>query len=129
MFCSGEEIEVAKLLDVRWIKICGSIETINLSPGTLYEIVFVLKKLDNAKNCRFNIDLTIKPQHSKALKRCESLDDKPFQKWFEIQVGEFTMLPEHVGKMEYYSLLQTESTPSKQEMGLVVKCSIIQPKK
>ncbi|THG07331.1 hypothetical protein TEA_012769 [Camellia sinensis var. sinensis] len=40
---SGEDIEVAELLDVCWLEVRGKIDTIDLSPGALYEIVFVLK--------------------------------------------------------------------------------------
>ncbi|GMP49529.1 hypothetical protein CsSME_00016475 [Camellia sinensis var. sinensis] len=40
---SGEDIEVAELLDVCWLEVRGKIDTIDLSPGALYEIVFILK--------------------------------------------------------------------------------------
>ena len=40
---SGEVIEVAELLGVCWLNIEGKIRTIDLSPGTEYEVVFVVK--------------------------------------------------------------------------------------
>ncbi|KAF7129373.1 hypothetical protein RHSIM_Rhsim10G0142900 [Rhododendron simsii] len=50
---------------------------------------------------QFNLDLTIKPQLSKALKRSESLEDKPLNNWFEVLVGEFVLSAQYVGYMEF----------------------------
>ncbi|XP_058186317.1 lectin-like [Rhododendron vialii] len=120
---SGKDIEVAELLKICWLEIGGAIRTINLSPGTLYEIVFILMKRNN--DSQFNLDLTIKPQHSKALKRSESLEDKPLNNWFEVLVGEFMLSAQYVGYMEF-SLGQYDGD---WKHGLVVKCAIIRPKK
>ncbi|XP_058186309.1 protein PHLOEM PROTEIN 2-LIKE A1-like [Rhododendron vialii] len=120
---SGKDIEVAELLKICWLEIGGAIRTINLSPGTLYEIVFILMKRNN--DSQFNLDLTIKPQHSKALKRSESLEDKPLNNWCEVLVGEFVLSAQYVGYMEF-SLGQYDGD---WKHGLVVKCAIIRPKK
>ncbi|KAI8535923.1 hypothetical protein RHMOL_Rhmol10G0213300 [Rhododendron molle] len=119
---SGEDIEVAKLVAVSWLDIKGYIRTINLSPGTLYEIVFEVKKYDQSNS---NFDLVIKPQHSKALTRTESLEGKPLEEWFELVVGEFRMSPDYVGNMEF----GVEQHDGGWKSGLVVKCAIIRPKK
>lgn len=74
---------------------------------------------------QFNLDLTIKPQHSKALKRSESLEDKPMNNWFEVLVGEFVLSAQYVGYMEF-SLGQYDGD---WKHGLVVKCAIIRRKK
>ncbi|XP_058186308.1 lectin-like isoform X2 [Rhododendron vialii] len=121
---SGEDIEVAKLSAVCWIDIKGYIRTINLSPGTLYEIVFEVKKFVGWANSNFSFDLVIKPQHSKALTRTESFERKLLDDWFELRVGEFWMSPEYVGNMEF----GLEQHDGSWKSGLVVKCAIIRPK-
>lgn len=123
---SGEDIEVDELLRVWWLEISGNIQTIDLSPGTLYEIVFIVKKIagytDHVSN--FSLKLTINFQHSKSLSRSESLKGKPLENWFEVQVGEFIMSPQYVGNMEFCLQNFTDL-----KSGLVVKCAIIRPKK
>ncbi|KAE9449769.1 hypothetical protein C3L33_18333, partial [Rhododendron williamsianum] len=121
----GEGIEVAKLVKVSWFNIKGNFRTINLSPGTLYEIVFEVKKFVGQFNSDFNFDLIIKPQHSKALTHTESLEGKPLEKWFELVVGEFRMSPEYVGNMEF----GVKKHDIYWKSGVVVKCAIIRPKK
>lgn len=124
---SGEDIEVAELLEVWWLDVNGKIRTIDLSPGTLYEIVFIVKKMpgyaDNESN--FSLNLIINFQYSKSLSRSESLEGKPLENWFEIQVGEFVMLPQYVGDMVFF--LQQHHGDCKR--GLIVKCAIVRPKK
>ncbi|KAM1138292.1 hypothetical protein ACFX2B_035792 [Malus domestica] len=41
--CSGDPIDVAELLDVCRLEVYGKLDTAYLSPGTLYEVVFVVK--------------------------------------------------------------------------------------
>ncbi|KAF7130087.1 hypothetical protein RHSIM_Rhsim10G0142600 [Rhododendron simsii] len=122
LISSGEDIEVAEVLEVCWLEVGGAIRTINLSPGTLYEIVFVLMKFES--DIKFNLDLTIKPQHSKALMRSESLEERPLEEWFEVLVGEFMFTTQYVGSLEF-SLGQHDW---QWKCGLVVKCAIIRPK-
>lgn len=116
---------MAKLSGVCWIDIKGNIRTINLSPGTLYEIVFEVKKFDGSwMNSDFSFDLVIRPQHSKALTRTESFEGKPLGDWFELRVGEFRMSPEYVGNMEF----GLEQHDGSWKTGLIVKRAIIRPK-
>ncbi len=99
-FCSGEDIEVAELLEVCWLDIQGTIQTIDLSPGTVYEVVFVVKMKDKGK-FNYSVNLTIVLPRSKRLTRHENLNEKPLGKWIEIQVGEFIMSPENVGDLTF----------------------------
>ncbi|XP_058182125.1 protein PHLOEM PROTEIN 2-LIKE A1-like [Rhododendron vialii] len=121
---SGEDIEVAKLLLVYWLDIKGSIQTIDLSPATLYEIVFLVKLIDG--HSMTSLKLVIIPQYSKTLTRSESLQGKPLESWFEILVGEFMMSREYSGNMNF-GLEQQHVGEAKN--GLVVKCAIVRPKK
>lgn len=116
---------MAKLMMVSWLDIKGNFRTINLSPGTLYEIVFEVKKFEGDYPSDFDFDLVINPQHSKALTRTESLEGKPLEEWFELVVGEFRMSPEYVGNMEF----GMERHDWHWKSGLAVKCAIIRPKK
>jgi len=130
---SGEDIEVLKLLKVWWLDIVGSIQTIDLSPRTKYEIVFIVKIMAGHSNFSFTLNIypqytfqsiNTMPQYSKALERSESLQGKPLESWFEILVGEFMMSPQYVGNMAFR--LQNHDGGVKQ--GLVLKCAIIRPK-
>ncbi|KAL7247617.1 hypothetical protein ACSBR2_002516 [Camellia fascicularis] len=120
---SGEEIEVAELLQVCWLDVRGQFNgAIDLSPGIVYEIVFVVRMI---KYQDFSLKLTIILPNSKKLARNESLNEKPLGSWFDIQLGEFKMSPENVGTMEFSLEDHTELW----KCGLIVKCAIIRPKK
>lgn len=115
---------MVELRKICWLEISGSIWTVNLSPGTLYEIVFVvmIKRGSNISN--FSLQLGINPPHSKSITHDVSLRLKPSNQWIEIQVGEFLMSPQMVGHMRFY--LKETSPPWKR--GLLVKCAVIRPK-
>ncbi|XP_030943743.1 uncharacterized protein PHLOEM PROTEIN 2-LIKE A4-like [Quercus lobata] len=123
---SGEDIEVAELSKVCWLNIEGTIQTIYLSPGTVYEVVFVVKMKDegicNMRN--FSVTLTIIFPRSKSLTRSANLKEKPLGNWIEILVGEFTMLPENVGDISF----KLGEYSSDWKKGFVVKCATIRPK-
>ena len=115
---------MAELLRVCWFEITGEIWTVGLSPGTLYEIVFVVKIKDDGNIREFSLKLNIAPPRSKSITRYESLKDKPLKNWIEIQVGEFMMSPQMVGHMSFS--IEELSAPWKS--GLFVKSVIIRPK-
>ncbi|KAF3947923.1 hypothetical protein ACB098_07G034700 [Castanea mollissima] len=122
----SEDIEVAELLGVCWLEIKGEIRTIDLSPGTVYEVVFVVKMLheDRCRKWNYPVTLNLILPHSKKETRYENLAEKPRGKWFEIQVGEFKMTPENVGEISF----QLEEFSSDWKCGLVLKCAVIRPK-
>ncbi|GMY35119.1 protein phloem protein 2-like a1 [Fagus crenata] len=123
----GEDIEVAKLVDVCWLEIQGTFRTIDLSLGTVYEVVFIVKMLKH--NSWFgeennSVTLTIILPRSKSLTRNEKLNKKPCEEWIEIQVGEFIISPENVGDITF----KLDDRSSRWKTGLVLKCAIIRPK-
>ncbi|GMP49544.1 hypothetical protein CsSME_00016489 [Camellia sinensis var. sinensis] len=119
---SGEEIEVAELLQVSWLDVRGQFNgAVDLSPGIVYEIVFVVRMI---KYQDFSLKLAIILPNSKKLTRNESLNEKPLGSWFDIQLGEFKMSPENDGTMEFSLEDHTELWKS----GIIVKCAIIRPK-
>ncbi|KAL4597579.1 hypothetical protein ACB092_11G000600 [Castanea dentata] len=121
---SGEDIQVAELLNVCWLEIRSSFRTITLTPGTQYEIVFVImiKEFNNMSNCE--LLLTIHPPKEKAVSRRQYLKEYPLNKWVEMQVGVFWMKPENVGGLSF----SLEEYSSFWKKGLVVKCVFIRPK-
>lgn len=122
---SGVDIEVVELLAICWLEISGSIWTVNLSPRTLYEIVFVIMiKKEDSNISNFSLQLGINPPHSEPITHHVSLKEKPSDQWIEIQVGEFLMSPQMVGHTKFY--LKETSPPWKR--GLFLKCAVIRPK-
>lgn len=122
---------MVELKAICWLEISGSIWTVNLSPGTLYEIVFVVMikgasiDISNIRHIsEFSLQLGINPPHSKSITHDVSLREKPSDQWIEIQVGEFLMSPQMVGHTRFY--LKENSPPWK--CGLLVKCAVIRPK-
>ncbi|KAF5953447.1 hypothetical protein HYC85_006303 [Camellia sinensis] len=109
---------------LKWLSYCrGQLNgAIDLSPGIVYEIVFVVRMI---KYEDFSLKLTIILPNSKKRTRNESLNEKPLGSWFDIQLGEFKMSPENVGTMEF----SLEDHAELWKSGLIEKCAIIRPKK
>ncbi|KAL7264390.1 hypothetical protein ACSBR1_002359 [Camellia fascicularis] len=97
---SGEEIEMAEPKKVIWLDIRGFFDrTIDLSPGTMYEIVFVMRMIGGDEYythiSNYTVTLVLILPGSKT-QRNERLKGKRIEEWFEILVGEFIMSPENV---------------------------------
>ncbi|GMY38090.1 protein PHLOEM PROTEIN 2-LIKE A1-like isoform X1 [Fagus crenata] len=120
---SGEDIEVAELIKVSLLELKGDVWTIDLSLGTQYEIVFVVKII-GGNISSFSVKLNINCPNFEFEERHESLEGKPLNEWFEIQVGEFIMSPKMVGHLKF----SLHATDQSWKAGLVVKCAIIRPK-
>ncbi|GER41003.1 phloem protein 2-A1 [Striga asiatica] len=122
---SDEGLEVAELLNVCWLELHGKFELHNLSPETIYEIVFVLKLKDPAYGWELpvNVRLTL-PDGSKQEHK-ENLLEKPRGKWFEMTAGEFKSSSEKLGEIEF-SIYEYEGGEWKK--GLLVKGVSIRPK-
>lgn len=124
--CSGEDIEVAELIDVCHLEISGRILTFDLSPGTLYEVVFVIKIKEYNDISNFLLKFTVVPPDVRLVQqRYEKLNEKPLEKWIEIVVGEFLMSPQNVGNVTFRL---EETTTGLWKSGLLVKCAIVRPK-
>ena len=124
--CSGEDIEVAELIQVWRLQISGKIWTVDLSPGTLYEVVLVIKIKEDSNTSNFSLKFTLVPPNVRCVQqRLEKIDKKPLEKWIEIVVGEFEMSPENVGNVTF-RLEGSEMGSYKK--GLLVKCAILRPK-
>lgn len=121
---SGKVIEVAELLGVCWLNIEGKIRTIDLSPVTEYEVVFVVKINNDYQEYyewKNSVTLTIILPSSKPLTHSENLSGKPRGIWIDVKVGEFRMTPENVGEITF----RLGEYSSEWKGGLVLKCAII----
>ncbi|KAM7530249.1 hypothetical protein LguiB_033659 [Lonicera macranthoides] len=122
---SDVRVDVAELLLVFWLDINGKFDTKNLSPGTMYEVVFVVMVTDDSSGWQVPVNLKLILPDGNKQEKTEILDDKPQEEWTEVHVGEFISVPEKGGNIEFY-LYENEILGAKS--GLLVKGAIIRPK-
>ncbi|KAG2688077.1 hypothetical protein I3760_09G077300 [Carya illinoinensis] len=120
-----EVIDVAELLNVCWLEVRGKFHTANLSPGTLYELAFVVKLKDPAYGWEVPVNVRLTLPDGNKQERKENLMKKPRGDWIEIPVGEFVTSPKNTGEIEF-SIYEYEVGDWKR--GLVVKGITIRPK-
>ncbi|BBH01296.1 phloem protein 2-A1 [Prunus dulcis] len=122
---SGVVVDAAELINVCWLEVHGKFETSKLSPGTLYEVVFVvkLKASGYGWDVPVNVRLTL-PDDSIQWHKV-NLMEIPREQWIEISVGEFRASPEKPGDMEF-SMYEYDG--GKWKRGLVIKGVTIRPK-
>lgn len=118
-------IDVAELLNVCWLDINGKFDTSKLSPGTLYEVVFVVMLRIISYGWEFPVNLRLVFPDGTRQEKKENLMEKQREKWIEIHAGEFMVEKERVGFVEF-SLSETKILIWKR--GLVVKGVVIRPK-
>lgn len=116
---------VAELLNVCWLEVHGRFNTTNLTPRTLYEVVFVVMLKDPAYGWAIPINLRLILPNGSRQEHKENMMEKARGKWIEIPAGEFETLPENIGEMEI-SLYEYEGGIWKR--GLLIKGVLIRPK-
>ncbi|KAG2688086.1 hypothetical protein I3760_09G077400 [Carya illinoinensis] len=122
---SDEVIEVAELLDVCWLDVTGKFETASLSPGTLYELAFVVKIMkDLAYGWEAPVDVELTLPNGTKQEHKENMKEKPRGNWIEIPVGEFVTSSENIGEIKF-SIYRHDGLWKR---GLVVKGITIRPK-
>ncbi|KAK4399520.1 protein PHLOEM PROTEIN 2-LIKE A1 [Sesamum angolense] len=122
---SDECLAVAELLNVCWLEVHGRFEIANLSPGTMYEIVFVLKLKDTAYGWEVPVNLRLTLPDGSRQEHKENLKEKPRGQWIEIPAGEFNTSDKKIGEIEF-SLYEYEG--GKWKRGLLIKGASIRPK-
>ncbi|KAH0901685.1 hypothetical protein HID58_041188 [Brassica napus] len=116
---SDARIEVAKLEWVAWLEVFGNFEMENLTPNSLYEVVFVVKLVDPAQG--WEVPVNFKPvlPTGETKERQENMTMLGRNRWVEILAGEFRTSPEYIfGKIEF-SMYEVKGGLWKS--GLVVK--------
>ncbi|KAA8544785.1 hypothetical protein F0562_019511 [Nyssa sinensis] len=118
-------IDVAELLDVCWLEVRGKFQTVKLSQGIMYEVVFVVMLKDPAYGWEVPVILRLTLPDGSTQEHKENLMEKPRGRWIEIPVGEFRTTAEKVGDIGI-SLCGSEGGNWKR--GLVIKGVSIRPK-
>ncbi|XVE90304.1 hypothetical protein DITRI_Ditri20bG0066800 [Diplodiscus trichospermus] len=85
---SNDNIEVAKLINVCWLDVRGKLNMSDLSPATLYEVVYEVKLTKDASGWELPIKLRLSLP-GKVKERQVSLLQKPRGEWMELNVGHF----------------------------------------
>ncbi|CAK7336986.1 unnamed protein product [Dovyalis caffra] len=118
-------VDVAELLNVCWLEIYGRFDTKMLSPGILYEVVFVIKLKDPAYGWAAPVTVSLVLPNGCKQERKEKLQTKLREQWIEIPVGEFITSPENVGEIQ---IGMYEYDGGEWKRGLVIKGITIRPK-
>lgn len=118
-------VDVAELLDVCWLEIYGKFNTKMLSPGILYEVVFVVKLKDPAYGWGVPVNVSLVLPNGYKHEHKEKLQTKPREQWIEVPVCEFITSPENVGEIQ---IGMNEYDAGEWKRGLVIKGISIRPK-
>lgn len=122
---SDESLAAAELINVCWLEVHGSFNTVNLTPRTHYEVFFVVMLKDPAYGWGVPVNVRLILADGTRKERKENMMNRLRGTWIEILAGEFTALPDNTGEMEI-SLYEYEAGIWKK--GLVIKGVIIRAK-
>lgn len=123
---SDMEIEMASLQNVCWLEVHGRFETSHLTPGVMYEVVFMVMMTKQGHGWDKPVNLRLKLPDRIVAQREVCLLEMPKGQWTELKVGEFMVEIRSAGEMEF-SLYEYEGGQWKR--GLVIRGAIIRPKK
>ncbi|VVB07982.1 unnamed protein product [Arabis nemorensis] len=120
-------IEAAVLEAVCWLAIDGKFDTRELTPDTMYEVVYVVKLEDTAYGWTTPVNLKLTLPNSTAIpqERSVSLKENIGKWWVDIPAGEFMTSPENAGEISF-SMYEIKS--GRWKNGLFVKGVAIRPK-
>ncbi|KAJ4976218.1 hypothetical protein NE237_001324 [Protea cynaroides] len=121
-------IEIVFLVKVMWLDVRGEIETSDLTPDVMYEVVFVMSLKDAASGWNIPVNLKLILPDGTKLERQEDFSSKPKKQILETVVGEFKTYQGMQGKIKF-SLWEIKGEKIKLwKTGLVIKGAIIRPK-
>ena len=89
LICSDEKIEVARLRTVCWLDVRGNFKISDLSPGTVYEVVYVVMLTKGASGWELPVKLKLCLPDGKVQERQVSLLQKPRGQLMELSLGHF----------------------------------------
>ncbi|KAK3037083.1 hypothetical protein RJ639_029925 [Escallonia herrerae] len=113
------------MLKVCWPEVHGRFETTNLSPGIVYEVLFVVMLKEPAYGWEVPVNLRLILPDGSTREHKENLMEKETGQWIEILAGKVTAIPDNVGDIQF-SLYEYEGGIWKR--GLLVKGVTIRPK-
>ncbi|CAA7045272.1 unnamed protein product [Microthlaspi erraticum] len=118
-------VEAAVLRNVCWLDVNGTFDTRVLTPGTRYEVVYVVKLEDTASGWETPVNLKLTLPCNRAQERSVRLNVYIGRSWVAIPAGEFITTPQNAGQISF-SMYETASNSWKK--GLIVKGVEIRPK-
>ncbi|CAN6683068.1 unnamed protein product [Malus baccata var. baccata] len=123
---SSVYVDAAELLDVLSLEVKGEFETAYLTPGTVYEVSYIIMMKDPKYGWEDKVEFSVTPpQNLQIIPRNSTLDLRTKGRWWSyVRVAEFTTSPGQSGRM-YFMLRQTVG---KWKKGLVIKGVDITPK-
>ncbi|KAM5559923.1 protein PHLOEM PROTEIN 2-LIKE A1-like [Rosa sericea] len=120
-------IDVAELLKVFWLEVNGKIDSTKLSPGTLYEVVFIVMLKAAAIGWKVPVNVSLTLPDGNEQERKADLNKIPREQWTEIPVGEFRASTGLLGNIEF-SIYDYEYGGEKLKSGLLIKGVAVRPK-
>ncbi|CAL5330979.1 hypothetical protein CsSME_00011959 [Camellia sinensis var. sinensis] len=120
---SDENVEVAKLNAVCWLDVRGKFNMSELSPGIVYEVIYVIKLTNGASGWELPIVLRLSLP-GKLQERQVSLLEKPKGEWLELNVGNFQTQDCENGEVCF----DLYEHGGHWKRGLIIQCAIIRPK-
>ncbi|EOY10380.1 hypothetical protein QUC31_010039 [Theobroma cacao] len=125
---SDENIEVAKLSHICWLDVRGKFKLSDLSPGTLYEAVYLVKLTKGASGWELPIKLRLSLPNDRVQERQVSLLQKPRGQWIELNVGNFSTDENGETGETGEVCFDLYEHGGHWKNGLVIKCAILRPK-
>lgn len=108
-----------------WLEVHGTFQIEKLSPGFVYEVVFLVMMKDPAYGWEVPIKLRLTLPDGKSQEHEENLKEKPKGQWVEIPVGELRTSTGNSGDIQF-SLYEYHGGLWKR--GLLIKGVAIRPK-
>ncbi|KAH1074558.1 hypothetical protein J1N35_026886 [Gossypium stocksii] len=125
---SDENIEVAKLSHVCWLDVRGKLKISELSPATLYEVVYEVKLTKGASGWELPVKLRLSLPNGRVQERQVSLLQKPRGQWMELNVGSFHT-PDNEDDETGEVCFDFYQHGGHWKSGLVVRGAILRPRK
>lgn len=119
----NSDIEVAVLLNVCWLDVCGTLDSSSLSPGAIYRVVFVVKIEEDSYGLNSPVNLKLETPDGKVIERRQQLQDIPKKQWVGLDVGFFENPKKGCSGEIKFSLFEHDGQWKK---GLIIKQVIIQ---
>ncbi|KAK8546846.1 hypothetical protein V6N13_093885 [Hibiscus sabdariffa] len=121
---SDVSIEIAELVDVCWLELIGKLHVSKLSPGTLYQVVFIAMLREYACVWSRPLKFKLTLPNGQEIEHEETLKNKPMEIWIEIPTLVFQAPFENGGEMQ----INIREVDGSWKSGLVVKGIAILPK-
>ncbi|EFH39235.1 predicted protein [Arabidopsis lyrata subsp. lyrata] len=122
-------IEIAMLNEVYWLHMSGNFHTRNLTPGTKYEVVFLVSLEDTSFGWDQPVNLNLKlinPDGTESFQeRTTSLECHIGENWVDIQAGVLVAPPRNAAAKMTFTMYQYVTSDRKS--GLLVKGVAIRP--